>query len=112
MIKIKNIKKILKRFVWFIGKNSITIFFVLLSWALIIGGFIFYEYSFLAEKLEPQPVTQPLKFKETLYQKILEEWQTRQRKFEEVESKEYPDLFRSLPVVEEITPKEGEELTE
>jgi hypothetical protein len=112
MIKIKNLKKFLEGFVWFIGKNSTTIFFVLFSWALIIGGFIFYKYSFLAERSEPQVVTQPLEFKETLYQKILEEWQTRQRKFEEVESEEYPDLFRSLPVVEEIIPEESEELTE
>ncbi|MBZ9569850.1 hypothetical protein KJA16_02980 [Patescibacteria group bacterium] len=105
MSKIKEIKEFLKRLVWIIGKNSIPTFFILFFLALILGGFIFYKYSFLAERIEPQIIKKPLQFKEALCQKILEEWQTRQQRFEETELKEYSNLFRP-PV---LTP---EELTE
>jgi len=55
---------------------------------------IFYQYSFLVEKKEPQIIERPIQFKEELYQKILEEWETRQKKFEQAEQKEHRDLFR------------------
>ena len=65
--------------------------------ALFIGGLIFYQYSFLAEKKEPQVIEKPLRFKEELYQKILIEWEERQKKFDQVEQKEYRDLFQIAP---------------
>jgi len=55
---------------------------------------IFYQYSFLVEKKEPQIIERPIQFKEELYQKILKEWETRQKNFDQAEQKEYRDLFR------------------
>ena len=98
MIKIKQLKESLKKIFWKIGENPLPTFFILLIFALIFGGLIFYQYSFLAEKKEPQIVEKPLQFKEALFQKILEEWQARQKKFEESDFKEYRDLFR-VPII-------------
>jgi len=79
------------------GEKPLSTFFILLVLALFIGGLIFYQYSFLAEKKEPQIIERPIQFKEELYQKILAEWQMRQKNFDEAEQKEYRDLFQILP---------------
>jgi hypothetical protein len=94
MIKIKDFANFLKKIFWKIGENPLPAFFILLVLALIFGGLIFYQYSFLAEKKEPQITERKIQFKEELYQKILEGWEIRQRKFEEAEFKEYRDLFQ------------------
>lgn len=103
MIKINKIKEFLKRSLWVIGENFTSTFFILFFLALIIGGFIFYKYSFLAEKLEPEIIKEPLRFKEALYQEISEEWQIRQKRFEGAELKEYQDLFRTRVLIPEET---------
>jgi len=94
MTKIKRLAEFLKKIFWKIGKNPLPAFFILLILALIFGGLIFHQYSFLAEKKEPQIIEKPLQFKEDLYQKILTQWEERQKKFEEAEFKEYRDLFQ------------------
>jgi len=101
-IQLKIIKRFFKKTIWIIGKNPFTAFFVLFFLSLIIGGLIFYQYSFLPEKKKPQAIKKPLQFKEDLFWGISQEWQIRQEKFEEVASKEYPNLFRSA-ISEELT---------
>ena len=98
MIKIKQLKESLKKIFWSIGGNPFPAFCILIILVLILGGLVFYQYSFLAEKKEPQIIERPLQFKEALFQKILEEWQARQKKFEESDFKEYRDLFR-VPII-------------
>lgn len=113
MIKIKKIRESLKKSVWIIGRNSAPTFFILFFVTFILGGFIFYKYSFLAEKIEPQITEQPLRFKESLFQEILKEWENREKRFEEAELKEYPDPFRAPALIpEETSPEVSEELTE
>lgn len=111
MIKIKKIKEFLKKLVWIIGGNTNIALIILFFLTLILGGFVFYKYSFLVERSEPQIIGKPLQFKEAVYQKISQEWQIRHQKFEEADLKEYPNLF-SLPIPEETIPEETEELTE
>jgi len=94
MTKIAQLKEFFKKFFWKIGRNPLPTFFILILLAVILGVAIFYQYSFLAEKKEPQIIEKPLQFKEDLYQKILEEWQIRQEKFDKADSKEYRDLFK------------------
>lgn len=98
MIGFQKIKDSIKNIFWFIGENFFLSLFIFVFLVLIISSFIFYQYSFLVEKKEPQIVEIPLYFKEAIYQKILEEWQIRQKKFEEAEFKEYRDLFR-VPII-------------
>lgn len=61
--------------------------------ALIFGGFVFYKYSFLVEKKGAEILEKPLFFDEATFREILKIWQERQKKFEEAESKEYPNPF-------------------
>lgn len=111
MIKIKKVKEFLKKLVWIIGGNAGITLVILFFLALILGGFVFYKYSFLVEKLEPKIIEKPLQFQEAVYQKIFQEWQIHQQSFEKADLKEYPNLFLS-PIPEETTPEETEELTE
>jgi len=97
MNRIKKIKEFFKKMFWKIGENPFPTFFILIILAIIFGCLIFYQYSFLAGKKEPQIIEEPLQFKEDLYQKILAEWQSRQKKFQEAELKEYRNLFSPLP---------------
>jgi hypothetical protein len=97
MIKIKKLGQFFKKIFWKMGEKPLSTFFILLVSAVIFGGLIFYQYSFLAEKKEPQVIERPIQFKEELYQKILTEWEERQKKFDQVEQKEYRDLFQVTP---------------
>lgn len=94
MNRIKKIKEFSKKIFFRVGENPLPAFFGLILLALVFGFLIFYQYSFLAGKKEPQVIEKPLQFKEDLYQKILVEWQVRQKNFGEADSKEYRDLFR------------------
>lgn len=100
MKKFKKIKEFSKKIIFKLAENSLLVLVVLILITFLLGGLMFYKYSFLAEKKTPQIAPKSLKFKEDLYQKILETWQLRQKKFDEADLKEYPDLFQpviSLP---------------
>jgi len=80
-------------------------FFTTMSFLLItfvLGGIIFYKYCFLVEKAEPQVIEKPLSLKEDLFKKILEEWEERERKLEQIKYKGYPNPFQR-PFPEELT---------
>ena len=94
MKKIQRLKEFLGKIFWKMGENPLSTFFIFLILALIFGGLIFYQYSLLAEKKEPQIIERPIQFKEELYQKILEEWEIRQKNFDQAEQKEHRDLFQ------------------
>ena len=96
LIKINKVKKVFGKLPRILGERAFLVSLILIFLALILGGFIFYKYNILAQKTEPQIIEKPFQFKESLYQKILEEWQGHQRKFDEAELKEYPDLFQGL----------------
>jgi len=96
--KTEKIKQFFKKLPRTLGEQSFLTFLGFLLIALILGGFIFYKYSFLVEK-EPstkisEGVEKPLKFKEKIYEAVLENWQKKEKRFEEVNFKEYPDPFR------------------
>jgi len=93
-IKFNKIKIFFKKLPRILGENTFLTFLFLLFLSLILGGIVFYKYSILAEKEEPQIIKKPLQFEEKTYQKTLNEWEVRGRRFEETELKEYPDLFR------------------
>jgi len=110
MIKIKQIKKYLNNIFWFVAKHATIFFFLVFFLALILGGFVFYQYSFLTEKSEPRFTIQSLKFKESLYEEILTEWEERQKNFEESKEKIYPNLFKPSIIIEELPPEESESI--
>lgn len=93
-LKIKKIKEFLKRLPRILGERAFFVFLGLLLVALIFGGIIFYQYKISVKKTEVQIREEPLQFQEKTYQDILKIWQEREKKFEEADLKEYPNLFR------------------
>lgn len=85
------------------------LFLFLLS--LILGGFLFYKYSILVKRKEPEFPSETLLLKEETHQEVLKIWQEHENKFQEADFKEYPDLFRETVLAPEEG-EEGEELTE
>ena len=99
MIKLKKIQ--LKKFLTFLkklprilGEKAFLTFLGLMVFSLIFGAFLFYKYSFLTKKIEPQITERPLKFKEKTYEDVLKAWQEREERFNKAEFKEYPNPFR------------------
>jgi hypothetical protein len=99
--KFKKNKEKLRKLVFKLAENFLLSTLVLISLAFLLGAFIFYKYSYLPEKKIPQITPKTLEFEEGLFQKIVEIWEFRQQKFDEVGSKEYPDLFQPSSLIEE-----------
>jgi len=93
-LKLKKIKDFLTKLPRTLGERAFLTFLGLLLIALIFGGLIFYKYSILVEKAEPEISEIPLKFKEKTYQDVLKIWQEKEKRFEEADLKEYPNPFR------------------
>jgi len=93
-IKTKKIKDLLKKLPRTLAEKILLTIFILLIFALITGCLIFYQYSFLAEKREPEVLKTTLKFQEKTYENVLKIWQEKEKRFQETDLKEYPDLFR------------------
>jgi len=101
--KFKKIKDFLKKLPRNLAEHSFSTILELFFLSLIFGSFVFYNYIFLVKKTEPQIIKKPLQFEEKIYQKVLTEWEERERNFKEADFKEYPDPFKGLPP-EELTP--------
>lgn len=93
-IKLNKIKEFFKKLPMISGKHAFFTFLVFLLLALILGGFVFYKYSILIEKLEPQLLEKPIQFNEKIYQKILKIWEEREKVFKETETKTYSNPFQ------------------
>jgi len=99
MLKFKKIegKKIggfLKKLPKVLGEKAFLTYLGLLVLALILGGFIFYQYNILAKKNEVQVTEKLLGFEKEVYDKVLKIWQEKEENFEGADFKEYPNLFR------------------
>jgi len=95
-LKIKETRQFLKKLPRTLGEKSFLTFLGLLLISLIFSGFIFYKYSFLAEKEKLEVLEKPLKFNEKVYQDVLKIWQEKEKKFGETNFKEYPDPFGEI----------------
>lgn len=93
-IKFGRIKDFIKRLPRILAEHSFLTILILFFLALILGGLIFYKYIFLIEKAEPQIIKKPFRLEEQIYQKILKEWEERERRFNEASLKVYPDPFK------------------
>jgi len=93
-INLNKTKDLLERLPRILAENSFFVSLIFIFIAFIVGGFVFYKYSILAEKIEPQIIGTSLQFKEKTYQEILTEWQERESKFEAADSKQYLNPFQ------------------
>lgn len=92
-IKLSQITEFFKPLPRLMGEHAFPTLLVLIFFALLSGGLLFYKYGFLAEKAKPEARIQPLQFQEDVYQNVLKEWARREKRFQDAGTKIYPDLF-------------------
>ncbi|MFC1663788.1 hypothetical protein ACFL0A_01545 [Patescibacteria group bacterium] len=95
-IKVIATKDFLKKLPKILGTYAFSTFLGFFIFSSILGLIIFYKYGVLAERAEPEVSEEPLQFKEKTYQEVLKIWEDCQKKFEQTESKIYPDPFREI----------------
>lgn len=93
-IKTDKLEKFLKKLPRNLAKNAFRSFMILVCLALIFGCVLFYKYSVLAEKKQPEVLKKPIEFKENIFKNILEKWDEREVKFNAADAKKYPDLLK------------------
>jgi len=103
---VKQITKI-KKFPWILAEHAFLTFLFFLFLVLILSGSIFYKYSILVEKKEPEILEKTFQFEEKTYQGILKEWQEREEKFEKALEKEYLNPFQEIKKEEQELETEG-----
>ena len=112
-IKFVDIKNIFMKLPRLLGERAFLTFLGFVTIAIILGGFIFYKYSILTEKTEPEVIPKSIHFNQEIYQKILEEWEIREQKFQETDFKIYQDpFFLETEPLQPDEPIKPEELTE
>ncbi|HDZ54292.1 MAG TPA: hypothetical protein ENI19_00125 [Candidatus Nealsonbacteria bacterium] len=100
-IRFDKIKVVFGKLLRILGEKVFLTFLGLLVVFLVFGAFLFYKYIFLVEKAQPEIIESSLQFDEGLFQKILEKSRDKQKKFEETETKKYPDPFTKIIIIEE-----------
>ncbi|MGB2762353.1 MAG: hypothetical protein WBC21_02325 [Minisyncoccales bacterium] len=100
-IKIEKWEKFFKKLPRNLAENAFRSFMILVCLALIFGSVLFYKYSVLAEKKEPEVFKKPIEFKENIFENILKEWEEREVKFNAADTKEYPDLLKEEVLISE-----------
>lgn len=96
--RINKVKKFLGKLPLIITTHAFWACLILFILSLIIGVDLFYKYNILAQRAEPEGLEQTVLFKERTYQKVLEIWQEREKRFQEADFKEYPNPFlESVP---------------
>lgn len=93
-IQIKKIGGFLKKLPKILAERAFLTFLGLMILSLILGAFLFYKYSFLTKKIEPQITERPFKFKEKTYEDVLKIWQEREERFKKADLKECPNPFQ------------------
>ncbi|MBU2635263.1 hypothetical protein KJ841_02195 [Patescibacteria group bacterium] len=100
--RINKTKKFLGKVPLIITMHAFWACLILFILSLAIGANLFYKYSILAQRAEPEGLEQTILFKERTYQKVLEIWQEREKRFQEADFKEYSNPFlESVPFPEE-----------
>lgn len=106
-IKIYKIKEFLGKYSRILASHSFFALSTLFLLAIVIGGFIYYNYGFPSVELGLGNIKHFPQFKETLYREIQQEKQDRQKRFNEAGLKEYINPFESRVIVEEPVFEEG-----
>ena len=96
-IKFNTIKIFFRKLPRILGEKAFLSFLALLFLDLIFSGLVFYKYSVLIQnkKLDIPQAEKPIQFKEKTYQDVLTIWQKKEKRFQETETKIYPNPFQT-----------------
>lgn len=100
-INTKKLKRNFKRLIWILADKAFLTFLILFLIGLIFNGIIFYRYNILIKKAEIKTTEIPFQFKEKIFQDVLKTWQEKENRFNETETKQYPDPFRMITTIQE-----------
>ena len=95
-IELKKIQNFFKKLPKVLVKNMFLGYLGFLLISFIIGFATFYYYSLSAEQSFEVSEEELLKFDRDTYQKVLEEWQKKNERFLQIETREYPNPFKGL----------------
>lgn len=90
---LKNILRFLKKLPRMIAEHAFPACIAFILLAVILSALIFYKYCILVEKVEPELSKIPAQFDEQLCQQVLKQTEEQQKRFQETDYKQYPDLF-------------------
>jgi hypothetical protein len=93
--KLNKIIDFLKKIPRFLALYAFFVALALIFITAILGVLIFYQYSFLPEKKEPLVPEQSLILDEKIIQRVLEIRQNLKERFEQIQTKKYPNLFKT-----------------
>ncbi len=96
--------KFLAKIPLILAKRPLLACFCIFFVSLIFGGFLFYKYVILVQKIEPEISQKDFFIKDKLYQEVLKIWQEKDEKSRNADLKEYPNFFW-LPTVEKKVEK-------
>lgn len=101
----------IKKMPWVLGLNAFWIIIFLIFIEIAVGEFLFYKYVFLVETNESKVVDYNLKFKNNIYQKVLEKWEEKNQRFEDYQIEQYSNPFIVTNTTEvNISTKENDNL--
>jgi len=95
-VKTKKIKHFFKKIPKKLAVYAFLTFLGTLLIFLILSAFIFYQNVTLAQKKEIEVSESPLGFDETTYQQVLDVWEQREKRFNELNFEEYLNIFIAI----------------
>jgi hypothetical protein len=101
-------KKFSKRVFDFFVENAFILFLLLFVFDFVAGALIFYQYAFPRQKIIE--ASKPFKLEKEILENALKENEERGKRFSEIETKTYPNLFKTSVVQPELPqelPSEG-----
>ena len=79
---------------WILAEHAFLASLILFLITLAIGGLLFYKYIILLEQgPQSEQTDQTFLLREDIYQQVLEHWQKDEEKFQQADSKQYPNPF-------------------
>lgn len=81
-----------KKIHWVLGAHAFMVMLFLIIGAIILGIFLFYQYVILVQT-QQEVVENAVKFKYGAYQNVLDQWQAKDQKFQELRDKNYSNPF-------------------
>ena len=95
-VKTKKIKHFFKKIPKKLAVYAFLTFLGTLLIFLILSAFIFYQNVTLAQRKEIEVSESPLGFEKTIYQQVLDVWEQKEKRFNELDSEEHLNIFISI----------------
>lgn len=92
-MELNNIKNFVWKLLKTLAERCFLFSLILISLSLVFGNILFYQYYFSVEKIEPLMIDKQIYLEEKIWREILKEWDRREKKFKEIETKTFLNPF-------------------